>query len=166
MQLILIVCNRIKPFSRPTSSNFSRRTSNFTHVRGSENSGNSPNFARSVVSGTPRFSEIFPTSHARKCLRKLRNFTIPAAIYCNLLQLFRHARRRLLSTIAARPSGVRGPVDSPPCNRQRRRPGTTRARHGCPLRVVAPQRHRDCDGLGAFHWTARRRSLRIARRTA
>ena len=43
----------------------------------------------------------------------------------------------------ARPSAVRGPVDGPPCIRQRPF-GIAGAQHGIPLRVRAPQRGCEC----------------------
>lgn len=49
--------------------------------------------------------------------------------------------RRAASAQRARPSSVRGPVDSPPC--MRHRPfGQLGARHAPPVRVLAPQRAR------------------------
>src|SRR5262249_26231975 len=46
-------------------------------------------------------------------------------------------RRRCASAIRARPAFLLGPVDMPPCNRQRRFPGTTLMRHGAPALVLA-----------------------------
>lgn len=48
-------------------------------------------------------------------------------------------RARLDAAMAARPASVFGPVDFPPCNRQRFFPSSARHRHGVPLRVLAPQ---------------------------
>lgn len=64
---------------------------------------------------------------------------------------FRHAcqRDRRAAAIRSRPSAVRGPVDSPPCIRQRRLPGTQGALQGVPERVRAWQRGR-CDPGGAL----------------
>jgi hypothetical protein len=58
--------------------------------------------------------------------------------------------------IRARPSGVRGPVLSPPCRRQRRRFFIAGDWHGLPLRVRAPQRGQDCANGSVVRQSGRR----------
>jgi hypothetical protein len=57
-------------------------------------------------------------------------------------------RWRCASAIRSLPSVVFGPVENPPCNRQRRLPGTILASQGPPCLVLAPQNGRILLGRG------------------
>ena len=57
-------------------------------------------------------------------------------------------RARCAAAIRDLPSGVLGPVESPPWQRQRRLPGSTLSRQGVPFRVLAPQQGRSLSRSG------------------